>query len=150
MSGFDLGSMTTLLPVAALVFAFIQDRVTPARSDVRAVVLGCADHSVRTGLTNVGNRPAIIRGGVADMVAPDMTGISRQLQPLDGKPFVLEPQKTVLSEFQFIMAADSQPSAMPPTPDSGVCRYDLKLGIADFDGRKSDQVLEPCKCPPPQ
>ncbi len=61
LSGLDIKGMAALVPIAALVWAFVNDRITPDRTDLGFQLVECSLKEVKILATNAGNRGGVIK-----------------------------------------------------------------------------------------
>lgn len=143
----SLSTFVTTLPLLAIVFAFMQDRIVFPYSEVIGVPVSCQYDTVTLGLSNVGNRPAIVKGG--RLLVEPVTGdrIERDLVVPADRSMVLEPRKTDVRTFNITTLKGSEVGPLPPIEPGKKCSYRITLATSEFaDDARQPRVIS-CECP---
>lgn len=139
--------LTTTLPLLAIVFVFIQERIVFPYSEVKAVPVQCQADSVTLGLTNVGNRPAIVKGGHLLLTPVSGDRIERDLTVPADRGMVLEPGKSDVRTFNITTLQGIDVGPVPPGEPGKKCMFEIALATSEFadDARSPQRVA--CACP---
>ncbi|MEG3164464.1 hypothetical protein U1701_07655 [Sphingomonas sp. PB2P19] len=132
------------LPLFALVYGFIHDRTTRVRSEVRALALQCGIETVVVGLTNGGNRPAVVAGGTLTRTGRGGTSAWALTNGAKDGALLVEPAKQVIARFGVGNDAIGQPPAAGPGEQ---CTYSAKLNVVEFGETKPREEVTTCACP---
>ena len=132
------------LPLFALIYGFVQDRTTRVRSEVRALPLQCGIDMVVVGLTNVGNRPAVVAGGTLRRKGHGQPSDWLLTNRAKEGALVIEPGKQVIAPFGVGGGALGQ----PPTASPGEqWIYAVALDVLEFGKAMSRREELTCSCP---
>jgi hypothetical protein len=149
ISGIDIAAVVSLVPLLALVFVFLQDKILFSGSDVNAALVSCAANSVVVALSNAGARAAVVEGGTAERIVDGKTDSHRSLRP-HGKsemPLVVAAGYADAVRFDMVLPGDIERALpMPPSSANTQCEYDVRISVIDFGGRRDKKQLKRCKC----
>lgn len=149
ISGIDIASVVSLVPLLALLFVFLQDKVLFSGSDVNAALVSCTANSVVVVLSNSGSRAAVIEGGTADRIVDGQTDFHRSLRPpgKSGMPLVVAAGYADAVRFDMVLLDDPvRALPMPPSSANVQCQYDVRISVIDFGGRRDNKQLSKCSC----
>jgi hypothetical protein len=142
-SGFDLRGLIALVPIVALAFAFIQDRVEKKESNLRVALVSCEPKKVNLFASNVGTRAAIISDAsfqTNDLPAQPMTvSLSSDKRLIDGG----ETRAIELS-----VNPQLSPGGLVPYEERGkqTCSVSITVNTIAFDHKPDPHVMV-CDCP---
>jgi hypothetical protein len=147
LNSLSVSTVTTVLPLLALVAAFLNQTLIIPYSKVRAVPIACRTDSVLVGLSNTGTRPAIVGGGTLRVTADPPPDIERDVLGPNGDALVLEPQKTALVKYSITHYRGEDLQALPDLSARRTCRYDLRLTVMEFGEGERPPMDLTCGCP---
>lgn len=142
-AGIDLKGLIALIPIATLAYSYLQDRLQPARSDLRLALVACTSTGVDLFASNVGNRAAIVQGA------------SFRTNDLAPQPLVLDmPLNSRLIEGggtrSLVLQADQSisPGGMVPFSerDKSDCTVRISIETIAFDHELEARRVS-CDCP---
>jgi hypothetical protein len=139
--------LTTTLPLIAIVFVFVQERIVFPFSEVTAVPVQCQFESVTLGLTNAGNRPAIVKGGRLLLTPVAGDRIERDLIVPADRNMVLEPGKSDVRTFSITTLDDTDVGPIPPPEPGAKCFYEITLATSEFGDEMRPPKKVSCACP---
>lgn len=142
--------ITTTLPLIAIVFVFIQDRVVFPYSEVTAVPINCSEDAVTLGLSNVGNRPAIVAGGRLAQIPMAVPPIVRDLSAAADRSMVLEPGKTDVRSFGITTLNGVEVGPVSSVESGKQCFYRITLATLEFGVDSRPPKIVTCQCPSAQ
>ena len=143
-SQLSFSALIGALPLLALVYGFVQDRTTRVYSQIRALPVQCGTETVVLGLSNGGNRPAIVAGGsVQRVTAAGASDWALSNQAANGA-LAIDPAKPVIAPF----GVGSVALGAPPGAGPGErCRYQIALNVLEFGETAPRQEVATCPCP---
>lgn len=142
-AGFDLKGLLALLPLLALIYAFLAERVEPQRADLQLFPIGCMRSTVEVFGSNTGNRAAAVTGAGYRVGSRD-----------DGK---LIPHGDAASRVfaandshvaRWTVDLRNEPGGLAPhgAADAADCRVTLIFDVLEFDGSERE-IVATCACP---
>jgi hypothetical protein len=141
LNGITIGGLVSLVPVLALAAAFLNTQILYRYADVRATAIDCSPSKILVGVTNVGNRPAILQGasvvavldGVDDNLVHTLTlGDQKEMA-------LLAPDKSVVLELK-------PTNPLPPPTYNKTCGYKVTLHTLTFEHRARPVEVSSCAC----
>jgi hypothetical protein len=145
--GIGFGAILSALPMFAIVFAFLQDRIEIPHSDVSVVPVECRLDSILLGLSNPGNRPALVHGGTVTLDAPSPDRIARDLELTQRDAVVLAPDRTDVVRFGITKNGGVEVGPMPAQPGGTSCHYQISLDVFEFGQTTAQPRQTSCACP---
>ena len=141
--GVTFSALLGSLPLLTLIYAFIHDHAVVYRSEVGVLPVQCATDRIVMGLTNSGNRPAIIGGGNITRIADVVTKWDLTNRSPNGA-MVIDPAKPLVEAFAVGSAALGQP---PVAAEGQKCVYKVEIEVLDFGSKVPRQENFTCTCP---
>ena len=142
--GVGLRDLVTLVPVVALAFAFVQDRLETKHSNARLSIVACEQGAITLFASNTGNRAAVI-GGATYSVG---SNIPRRLLHR------LEPSSRLLNggearSVEFSVSPSISPGGLVPHEERNDkdCTVSITVETTTFDHRRDPKTVT-CACPP--
>ena len=141
--GVTLPALIGALPLFTLIYAFIHDRTVTYRSELSVLPVQCASDRIVVGLTNSGNRAAVVGGGTVTREAEAVTNWDLT-NPSPNGALVIDPAKPLVEAFGVGSAALGQ----PPVAVAGQrCTYKVTINVLDFGSKTPRQESFSCGCP---
>lgn len=149
LSSLNVASIISVLPMIALSFAFVSDKVVPKKSEVYSVVSQCASDRVQVLFGNSGNMPAVIVPGKLSVEPDGGKQIFRDLRVADKSIPQVAAAKTTAVDFVLEYNDGVQVGPMPPMREfSGeTCKYVMRVGIVDSRNKAQREEKFECPCP---
>ncbi len=143
----NLQALVTLVPIATLAFAFLNQTVVFPYSKLSASVSRCSRNDVVLALSNSGTRTAIVDGGAATFL-PAKADYNRSLRPPGDAftPVVVKPGEAMVTRFAFVDANGEDALPAPQLQEPEVCRFTIALSTLEFGGRRAIVNAGDCRC----
>jgi hypothetical protein len=142
-AGFDLKGLLALIPMLALVYGYLADRVEPRRADLQLYPIACSQFAVEVFASNAGNRSAALTS--ASYALPGRDEVT--LSPADDAAALVfaANQSRVL---RWTVDERVEPGGLAPhgLSDHEGCKVTLAFVVFEFDGNERE-VSRSCACP---
>lgn len=140
----SFSALISSLPLFALIYSFVHDRTSSAYSKVKALPIQCRIDQVAIGLTNLGNRPAVVADGTLRRTSATGTSDWALTNPAKEGAQIIAPSKPQITSFGIGSSALGQ----PPTASPGeACRYTVTLDVLEFGEVQQRKEKLTCPCP---
>ena len=142
--GITVSALLGLLPLLALIWGFIQDRTVRTYSAVQALPVRCGTGELVVGLSNGGNRAAIVGGGTLHR---DEAGTTTQWPLANASSagaLIIDPAKPMIATFAVGGVALGEP---PPGREGVTCVYRVALQVMEFGATAPREEQATCPCP---
>jgi hypothetical protein len=145
---FEIATLVSLLPVAAITFSFLQDRITFPHSSLELSAIRCSLDEVILAASNTGERPGIIGSGVAQrLVNGNVEGGLLTLLPPASAVALSAGSSTIISMAVRKDDVQSTGGTLLPTPSGQTCVYHMVVNVVEFGGRRPAPRSLECQCP---
>ena len=136
LGGFDIGALTTLLPIITLCVAFLNTQFVQPRTELSSVLHRCTRDEMDLAFMNTGSAPAIIaRLTVQESVGDRPTGAPiDMLAHGDPEQLILAPGSARAVRFS-PMDASGAATRLPARVGSGTCDYLVSISYRAFQSR---------------
>ena len=147
-SEITLSALLGALPMLALVYGFVRDHSVAQLSEIKALAVECGTGDITAGISNAGNRPALVAGG--DLAQMTSTGAQtsvthwRLFNSAPKGALIIEPAKPLVAGFTIGDAATGQPPRAMPGQS---CTYRVALQVMDYGAKAPRQEEFSCACP---
>ncbi|HKC03124.1 MAG TPA: hypothetical protein VKC17_07460 [Sphingomicrobium sp.] len=142
-SGVTFPALIGALPLFILIWTFVQDHTVTYRSALSVLPVQCAADRIVVGLTNSGNRAALVGKGSLTREAETVTNWSLS-NPAPNGALIVDPAKPLVEAFGVGDAASGQ----PPLATAGqACIYKVAIDVLDFGSKTPRQEGFSCACP---
>jgi hypothetical protein len=145
--GITISVLLSALPLIAIVFVFVQDRIVFPHSDIHVVVLRCEADFVRLAFNNAGTRAGIVASGRLAVFESEKVIAERDMLPSEGSPIVLDRGKTALARFELGSIDGVQVGGLGDIIGGRSCRYVMDLSAFEFGNEDRTQEKVSCSCP---
>jgi len=142
LSGIDLQSLVTLIPVMTLAFVFLKDQFIPAKAELQLAALACSGDKIKIAAVNTGELDALFGG--ASLLSETSLKIPLQFANNDEQELVIQSGNTRVYD---LVALDTfgNTLGLNLSPDNP-CQYYLKPNSYSFQIDSEAQPLR-CACP---
>ena len=152
LAGLDIGSLVALVPVVALVVAFLQDRVVVHRSEVHVSALQCETDGIKLLASNLGDRPGVMRDARVRLVVDGQPrGDAHHLQGTgDTASYtVVQPEQSLFADLAPVQGGALAPLDRYPV-GAHRCRYELEVEVIEFAQDSDEPRVARASCPCPR
>lgn len=143
----NFSGLATLVPIVALSVAFLNTQVFNRHSTIKASLVRCDTGAAVVALSNIGMRPAVLRGGTVVMdLQGKPTKVSRVLQATEEntRSVFLRPDDSQVTRLDFVSAPEN--TLLPIQEGSDNCTLRIMLDVIAFDHSEQHIPLT-CSCP---
>jgi hypothetical protein len=147
LSSLGIGTILSLLPIATLCFAFINDRLIVPYSRIWITPLECSLNRVQFALSNDGSRSGVLTAGqITQYIDGRQQGDTFLLRA--DQSTIVEAGKSLILEMAIRSNdPDRRAASMQPPPQGHVCEYRIGVDLVDFGDDKAKSKGLSCKCP---
>jgi len=142
-AGLDLKGLLALLPLLALIYAFLIERVEPKRAELQLFPIGCTRDAVEVFGSNVGNRAAAVTA--AGYSVGNRTD-GRLIPHGDAVTRVFAANASHVARWTVDLRKEPGGLAPHGASDASGCRVTLRFTVLAFDGNERE-VVATCACP---
>ena len=132
--------------VLSLVSAALSLReLVPRSANLSVIPLACESESVELAVSNLGDKPGMIRKVSLKFRVDGNLGDKKMLLAAMKGEKIIAPHETSNIEYKRFIA-DAEASFSVPSVDTKTCEYVISVQTADFEGIEAQQEVE-CHCP---
>jgi len=144
LAGIDLKSLVALVPILTLSFVFVKDQLVDHKSDLRIAALSCSDgESIRIAVSNLGDRPAVIREKVKYHIIVNGKEDEAKFMVLKTPNLqLIKPGEHIISDLIAWTGANTD-APIVKCPPGSACEYKIIFSIIGFD-HKPYSLQVPC------
>jgi hypothetical protein len=142
-AGLDLKGLLALLPLLALIYAFLAERVEPKNAKLQIFPIGCTRDTVEVFGSNVGNRAAAV---TAAGYSVGNRADGKLLPQGDAVTRVFAANDSHVARWKVDLR--KEPGGLAPHGASEVagCQVTLRFAVLEFNGR-TREIEAKCVCP---
>jgi hypothetical protein len=148
LGGFDIGALTTLLPVITLCAAFLNTQLVQPRTELSSVLQRCTRDGLQLALMNMGSAPAIIASiTIQESIGERPSGVAvGMVAQGDPEQLILAPGAARALRFSPVDSSGAA-TRLPVRIGGGACDYLLSISYRAFQSRDLVVRTERVSCP---
>lgn len=145
LAGFDLKGLLALIPMLALVYSYLADRMQPQRADLQLYPIACSQFAVDVFGSNAGNRAAALTGASYTLPERETVMLSPAAEDAATRVFAASDSRVL----RWTVDERLEPGGLAPHGLSSRedCTVTLAFAVYEFDGNERE-VSTSCACPP--